>query len=336
MIVAVALCPLAAQLNSQEPQKITARTVALPNTPVTPISGRSWLNHLGAFVNETSMGKTGLWGPPPEEAMGTVSRPASSLDFFASKAIANGTEPLTGADLYRLECQGCHRSTGAGVPPEINSMINPVRSTSAELVRKHMEEVGASMSPKEARELATQSHTALVQRISHGGVNMPGFLDLNRVEIDALLAYVNQLAGVPGAEKRQIEINEPTARVGEHLVKATCHICHDASGPKPTPQEMMDGMTPPLSTLTRSKSLEEFVQKVTQGAPVTMGVLELRYRGRMPAFYYIRPDEAAAAYIYLSMYPPGSAEDTGAQSSGAQAPSHPRRRQSGGDANVHR
>ena len=197
-------------------------------------------------------------------------------------------------------------------------MINPVRATSSELVRKHMEEVGAPMSAKDARELASQSQTALEQRISHGGLHMPGFLDLNTTEIEALVAYVNQLAGVPHAERRQLRINEPTMRVGEHLVKATCHICHDATGPKPTPQAMMDGAVPPLSTLIRSKSLEEFVTKVTEGAPATMGVLELQYRGRMPVFYYIRPEEAAAAYLYLSTYPPESAPQS-SQAEGTSA-----------------
>ncbi|MBV8206174.1 MAG: c-type cytochrome [Acidobacteria bacterium] len=307
-------------------QKIATRTVALPNTPVTAISGRSWLNHLGAFVNETSMGKTGQWGPAPseEEDLAKVRAKAPGGEI-AIGAQASGTIALTGADLYRLECQGCHRTDGRGVPPEINSMINPVRATSPELIRKHMEEMGAPMTAKDARELASQSQSALVQRISHGGLHMPGFLDLNTVEIQALVAYVNQLAGVPGAETRQIRMNEPTTRVGEHLIKATCHICHDATGPKPSAQEMMDGMVPPLSTLTRTRSLNEFVAKVTEGAPVSMGVLELHYRGRMPVFYYIRPEEAAAAYMYLTMYPPGTADETDAGSRAA-APANPGRK----------
>src|SRR5215469_15872012 len=313
--------PSAAQQGKQKlPAKLVARTVIPPNTPVTPISGQSWLNHLGAFVNETSMGKTGLWGPaaPAEEGPTQLPDAPNRRIGLGVGSLTTGTMPMTGSDLDRLECQGCHRTDGRGVPPEINSMINPVRATSAALVRKHMEEVGAPMTAKDARELATQSQTALEQRISHGGLHMPGFLDLNSVEIEALVAYVNQLAGVPGAERRQLRINEPTMRVGEHLVKATCHICHDATGPKPTPQGMMDGAVPPLSTLTRSKSLEEFVTKVTEGAPAVMGVLELHYRGRMPVFYYIRPEEAAAAYLYLSTYPPESVPQT-SQAEGASA-----------------
>ncbi len=338
LAIGMALClPLAAQLNSAKPaQKIAIRTVALPNSPVTPVSGRNWLNHVGAFLNDTSMGKTGAYGPaPPEEEIRTAPG-ATSWAGLAAGTFASGTIALTGADLYRLECQGCHRTDGKGVPPEINSMINPVRATSAELIRKHMEEIGAPMGSKAARELAAQSQMALVQRISHGGVHMPGFLDLNAVEIEALVAYVDQLAGVPGAEKRQIRLNEPSMRVGEHLVKATCHICHDATGPHPTPEQMLEGEIPPLSTLTRSKSLEQFVQKVMQGTPVTMGVLELRYRGRMPVFYYIRPDEAAAAYLYLSMYPPETVQVARPQAEAVANSATAKRKSSAGVVNEHK
>jgi len=293
---------------ARAPATIHPRAVSLPDRRVTPISGRSWLNQLGWFINETSMGKTGLWGPAPPQEDDLAALRASGTGAHERRIVTPslGSISMTGADLYRLECQGCHRTDGRGVPPEINSMINPVRSTSPELVRKHMEEVGAPMDAKSVRELAKQSHAALVQRISHGGYHMPGFLDLNETEIQALVAYVEQLAGVPGAERRQLQFNEPTMRVGEHLVKATCHICHDSVGPKPSPAQMMDGEVPPLSTLVASKGLDEFVMKVTRGAPATMGVLQLQYRGRMPVFYYIRPEEATAAYLYLYTYPPES------------------------------
>jgi mono/diheme cytochrome c family protein len=328
LAVGVALClPLAGQSNSAGPaHTLTTRTVALPNSPPTPVTGLSWLHRVGPFLSDTAMGKTGAYGPSPHNQANSTPAVSSSAEI-TDPALPRGTIAVTGADLYRFECQGCHRTDGRGMPPEINSMINPVRATSPQLIRKHMEEVGAPMSSRAARELANQSQTALVNRIEHGGVRMPGFSNLNPVEIEALVAYINQLAGVPGAEKWQLRLNEPSVRVGEHLVKATCHICHDAAGPKPTPEQMMQGAIPPLSTLPRSKSLQEFVQKVTAGAPATMGVLELPYRGRMPVFYYIRPDEAAAAYFYFSMYPPEAGPPITAQTAPAGNP--PKRRSAG-------
>ena len=67
---------------------------------------------------------------------------------------------------------------------------------------------------------------------------------------------------------------------------------------------MLDGSIPPLSTLTSRKSLPEFVEKVTQGAPVLMGAPTMWYRGRMPVFYYLSQDEAADVYLYLQSYAP--------------------------------
>ena len=191
-----------------------------------------------------------------------------------------------------------------GAPPEINSIVDPVRATSAELIVQRMKKVGAPISWAIAKQLASQAEASLRQRVNHGGQNMPPFPHLNEVEVQALVAYLNQLAGVPGAEKKQIFVEEPVIRVGEHLVKATCHICHGATGPNPNPQQLLQGAIPPLAVLTTRTTLPEFVRKVTSGAPITEGTLRLRYRGRMPVFGYLDENEVAAAYLYLILYPP--------------------------------
>jgi mono/diheme cytochrome c family protein len=133
---------------------------------------------------------------------------------------------------------------------------------------------------------------------------MPPFPQLSEPEIRALLAYLRQLAGVPGAEKEQVAINESPAHVGEQIVRSTCHICHNAVGPNPNPQEILEGAIPPLSTLTSRTSLPEFVRKVTAGNPISMGVTAVPFRGRMPVFDYLSEDEVANAYLYLTLYPP--------------------------------
>jgi len=256
----------------------------------TPATGPSWLEHVHRNMGETSMGRSSAQlGPSPSQNTSSV-----QVGPLAP------TVTLKGADLYRLKCQACHGTLGEGAPPEINSIINPVRATSATVILARMKNNGADMSRKDAMALATQSEAALLERLRKGGTNMPN-PGLSEVEIRALMPYLKLLAGLPA---KQISMREPTVRVGEHLVKSTCHICHAAVGPNPTPEQIGAGVIPPLSTLTSRTGLEQFVRKVNHGASVVTGGLSLPSRGRMPVFYYISETEAAAGYVYLLAYPP--------------------------------
>lgn len=270
------------------------------NLPVTAVSGESWLTHLSRPFNETSMGKTGRLGPPAPAPGETTSPWQPELPPPA----ASQTLTLHGSDLYRLNCQGCHGESGQGAPPEINSVINPVRATSVTLVMDRMKTTGMEISRADAVKLAQQSNTALLQRLHNGGQNMPPFPHLNETEVRSLFAYLKQLAGVPGAEGEQLAVRESPIRIGEHIVKSTCHTCHSATGSDPDAQQLWDGAIPPLSVLTTRKSRPEFIRKVTHGAPVLMGESPMLYRGRMPVFYYLSEDEAADVYLYLTLYPP--------------------------------
>jgi mono/diheme cytochrome c family protein len=142
----------------------------------------------------------------------------------------------------------------------------------------------------------------LLERLYKGGENMPPFTHLTEAEIHPLLAYLKQLADVPGASNEQTVLHESAVRVGELIVKSTCHTCHSAVGSDPGAQELMAGAIPPLSTLKARKNQSEFIRKVTQGAPVLIGTQ--LYRGRMPVFYYLTDEEAADVYLYLTLYPP--------------------------------
>jgi mono/diheme cytochrome c family protein len=264
---------------------------------VSAVEGESWLSHLHRSFAETSMGKTGRLGPAlPVESSSGVLMQANIVD--------KTSVPLHGADLYRFNCRGCHGESGQGAPPEINSVINPVRSGSAALVMERMKKVGMSMSRAEANKLARQSQDALLDRLHHGGQDMPAFPQLNEAEIRSLVAYLKQLADVPAAEKEQVAVQEAPVRVGEHIVKSTCHVCHSAAGPNPDSQQLADGAIPPLSVLTSRVSRAQFIRKVTRGAPIVMGTPAVACRGRMPVFYYLSEEEAADAYLYLALYPP--------------------------------
>ena len=246
------------------------------------------------------MGRTGLLGPPPPMP-GEESAP---WQMEITPGFAQQNRMLHGSDIYRLNCQGCHTQSGMGAPPEINSVIEPVRSTSVAIIQERMKKRGMDISRADASVLATQANQALFQRFHKGGQSMPAFSHLSEPEIRSLLAYLKQIAGFPGAERAQIAVDESPFRVGEHIVKSTCHICHSAVGQNPNAQQISDGTIPPLSTLTRRTTLPEFVRKVTSGAPIVMGSPALPCRGRMPVFDYLSEDEAADVYLYLSLYPP--------------------------------
>jgi len=297
MVLLSGTCAYAQATHASVPEQNAAER---KDVPVTIVSGESWLSHLNRPFNETSMGKTGRLGPPP-------ALPGEGTDLWQrglSPSTAPQTVTLHGADLYRLNCQGCHGESGQGAPPEINSVINPVRATSVALIMERMKTAGMDISRADAEQLAKQSSTALLQRLHNGGQDMPPFPHLNDAEVRSLVAYLKQLAGVPGAEAQQVDVRESPIRVGEQIVKSTCHTCHSATGPDPGPQQLLVGEIPPLSALTTRKSRPEFIRKVTQGAPVVMGAPQLLYRGRMPVFYYLSEEDAADVYLYLTLYPP--------------------------------
>jgi mono/diheme cytochrome c family protein len=184
-------------------------------------------------------------------------------------------------------------------------VIDPVRATSAKLYVERMKKVGMDVNLNDATPLAKQARQALLDRLHKGGTDMPPpDPHLTDAEVRSLLAYLRELAGVPGAEKQQIPINEPPLRAGEHIVKSTCHICHGATGHNPTPQEILRGQIPPLNSLTSRLTLNEFLTKVVVGRPVLEGPLALPVRGHMPVFNYLSPNEAADVYLYLLTYPP--------------------------------
>ena len=284
---------------SLQAQSATPRAAASPNDArVAAVSGESWLTHLNRSFGDTSMGKTGRLGPGPQEE--DALEPPPQPPIYSSR----GGVTLHGSDLYRLNCQGCHGESGLGAPPEINSVINPVRATSVSLVIARMKDRGMDISYADASNLAQQSKAALLGRLHKGGESMPAFPQLNDAEIQALLAYLNHLAEVPGSGRDRSAVKESHARVGELIVKSTCHTCHSAIGPNPGPQALMDGAIPPLSTLRARKNQSEFVRKVTQGATVLMGTPAMFCRGRMPVFFYLTDEEAADVYLYLTLYPP--------------------------------
>ncbi len=207
----------------------------------------------------------------------------------------------TGSDLYRLSCRSCHGPDGAGATPEIPSYLGPVQGASAALIRRRLEARGGDVDEAFVRELAADGEKTLRERVQNGCERMPAFPHLEGAEVEALIWYLKRQAGVPEAAGQPHEVTESVARVGEHLVKGTCHICHDATGPGGGHMMMMRGVIPSLASLAEEKSPDDLVRKVRDGASGMMGMMGAR---RMPVYAYLTEEEILASYLYLVSYAP--------------------------------
>jgi Cytochrome C oxidase, cbb3-type, subunit III len=119
---------------------------------VTAVTGESWIRHLHKSFGDTSMGRTWNLGPAPADPAKDVT--SWQLDLPASFPAPVIT--LHGSDLYRMTCQGCHKESGQGAPPEINSVIDPVRATSVAVTTARMKASGREMSPAEIAAMAKE------------------------------------------------------------------------------------------------------------------------------------------------------------------------------------
>jgi mono/diheme cytochrome c family protein len=247
---------------------------------------------------ESSRGTGGMGG------MGGMMRriyPAIRSNRENLLALMNEPFELTGSDLYRLNCQSCHGPKGEGSPPEIKSLIGPVQGTSSTFLAERMKKIGRTISPEMAKQLTAGADSSFRARLQHGGEHMPPFRHLRGDEIDALLQYLQKLAVVARPNQKPMLVPQSVARVGEHLVKGTCHTCHDATGPGGGRMAMMSGTVPSLASMPEEQSIQEVVRQVRQGSSPMMSMMG---GPEMPAFPYITGDEAAAAYLYLLEYPP--------------------------------
>ena len=265
---------------------------------ITPAEGPSWLHQIGLVVDETCFGQAGAWVSPPVVSV------LPHWDGAPDGSIDGASVVLTGSDLYRFNCQACHKADGAGIPPVIPSLIGPVRAASPAGFREQMKARGYEMDAASIRELTSQSERAFRERLRLGGERMPSFPHLKTVEVDAMLAYLKLLAGVRGQESLPIPSTEPALRVGEHLVKGTCHLCHDATGPgrdEPLELSMMRGVIPSLASIPLQRTKAEVIRKVRLGLAEPLPYMT---RGRMPVLGYFSGDEIAAAYEYLTTHQP--------------------------------
>ncbi len=160
-----------------------------------------------------------------------------------------------------------------------------------------------AVDPAFVRQLTTANEADLRTRLRQGGHNMPAFGQITDPEYVVLRRYLDRLASLPVPDKPRT-MTEPADRVGELIVKGTCHICHDAVQYEQHPTTVLSGVIPALASMPREKTFADFVRKVREGAPVPLSSGGLSSRGRMPVFDYLTEPEVASAYSYLTRYPP--------------------------------
>jgi mono/diheme cytochrome c family protein len=265
-----------------------------PAEKTSPVSGPSWVHHLRVDLEKSALGGTGRWAGAGSSSSAGGSPPRGTL---------NAPLLLTGRDIYRLSCQSCHRDDGSGAPPEILPVTALARATSRQFFRDKMKERGLPVDEAQLAQNAAQAETSLRDRIRKGGERMPPFPQLDRAETESVIAYVKELSGVPEAGPARPPLRESPERVGELLVKGTCHICHDAAATPTTAFEYRVGYgnPPPLSFFTEQRTPPQVIRKVREGL-IEPSVSASR--GRMPVFDYLSPEEVTAAYLYLLLEPP--------------------------------
>jgi mono/diheme cytochrome c family protein len=327
LLIVVVICANLAKTEESQAAGQGGASATRQNTgavySVTPAHGPSWLKHLGILdLRFTAMGEMGGYEPPPpsprEEPKFPIAEaqprgapgmgvggmrgpfyPNRRFSPYELERMMNEKFVLAGGDLFRLNCRSCHGPNGDGAPPEIKSLIGPVQDTSPSIIEERMKKSGRPISEKLAKALASEAEESIRELLQKGGEKMPPFGHLDRDEVDALIQYLQQSVGVPESLGRQILVVQSVARVGEHLVKGTCQICHDATGPGIGGTEMMRGIIPSLASFPYEQSMQSLVWQVELGSRrMMMG------GQRMPAYPYITKEEAAASYLYLVQYPP--------------------------------
>jgi mono/diheme cytochrome c family protein len=268
-----------------------ATTAGNPTDVVTPVEGPSTLNRLGLTIEQTSIG--------------SASWVTGSVRSGDAAAATTRPRTLTGADIFRVSCQPCHTADGSGALPEVRSLLYPVQTASVSWLSETARKAGRPVDAAAIRRQASSAEADLRKRLRSGGHNMPSFAHLSNDEINVLRPYLDQLAGISGAERRQRRITESPARVGELIVKGTCHICHDATSAASTPATALNGVIPSLATIGKQQTQDQIARKLREGTlvPLHAGGQPAR-QGRMPVLGYLSDADIASVYLYLINYPP--------------------------------
>ncbi len=312
-ILAAGLVVWAQDVSSPSPASLAVTGTKIASSPTSFLQTPSWLTHLQLTVAQTRMGQMGGTDRPaaPRAPEVVSTRGANTLSSVMqrllpafrsnpeqSAQLLNETFPVTGADLYRWNCQSCHGPDGKGAPPEINSLLGPVQGTSPVLLKARMQARGIEADDDMAAQASEMAMTSLRDRLRFGGKSMPAFEYLNADEVEALLGYLEKLAEVPGSKRTGLVATESAGRVGEQILRGTCHICHDGRNSSDSQAAMMNGVIPSLASIPQRQSFTGVVQQVQHGSSMKMKMMG---GPPMPALPYFSDEEIEAAYMVVSL-----------------------------------
>jgi mono/diheme cytochrome c family protein len=251
----------------------------LDEASIEPVAGPSWLTRRGVTYDRPDLGAA-----TPDARAGRVSAGEPRQPLATVPDLI-----LDGAALYRLNCLACHRDEGLAASLAPPSILQPVEGSSLTGMRHRLQQDATRVN--------------LSGLIRHGTALMPARVHLKDDDLETLTLYLTLPTGPKQTERRARRVGSWT-QLGEHVVKGTCHICHDAISPSPSPANAQPGAIPSFEKLLAMKSVTEFIDKARKGLPVMAGEPGLFHAGRMPTFDYLRDEEIAAAYLFLAMYPP--------------------------------
>lgn len=189
---------------------------------------------------------------------------AASAQASSSTPLKTSTQPetqtLSGSDVFRLNCQGCHGPGGKGTAqaPALSQVT---------------------------RDLAAGKREAeLVRRLSSGGKMMPAFSYLADGEVKALLGYLRTLGGGAAAPVVAAPVKLSGTDLGKRLYQGNCASCH-APG-----RAAAAGMTCQPNSLVGAT--ERFKKSEVMNL-LNVGV------GPMPSFGHLTAEEREALWVYL-------------------------------------
>ncbi|MEQ9320014.1 MAG: c-type cytochrome [Polyangiaceae bacterium] len=129
-----------------------------------------------------------------------ASPPTEAVASATTSARAAAPTRLSGADIFRINCQACHGPTGGGT--------------------------------EKAPSLRGASVAGLDKPLKSGGKKMPAFPHLSQPEINAVVAYAAALAagGTPPAGGAVVTLSD--ADLGSRVYFSNCASCHEHGGAK--------------------------------------------------------------------------------------------------------
>lgn len=137
---------------------------------------------------------------------------------------------VTGQDIYRLNCAGCHGGDRTGNPPHYPGLVN---------IKDKL------------------SKTGLLQIIENGKDRMPAFAHLTSQEKAAVTAFL--------LDEKPQTVEMSSAGLGEAIFKSNCASCHRAGTNDPRPHNVWMMEPAPLAGATKRFTKQEFFKILEAG-----------------------------------------------------------------------